>query len=127
MIKILKCPRVRERPDPASWGMDELLTLAETVELHWPRGPITVPTLRTAIRDGQLAVCTVAGKFFLTRRCVLAMATGVKRTPVRPDDGGYADRPKGGMSEREARAWIAQSCVPTKASGRRRPQGDSTR
>lgn len=28
--------RVRQRPDPESWGFDELLTLAEAALLHWP-------------------------------------------------------------------------------------------
>jgi hypothetical protein len=69
--------RVRQRPDPESWGLDELLTIPEAALLHWPQGPLTVTSLRTAIRDGQLAVAVIAGKFFTTRRH-LSSATACK-------------------------------------------------
>ncbi len=70
-----KCPRVRARPNPESWGMDELLTLQEAAELCWPEGPLTVTSLRTAVRDRQLAVAMVAGKFLTTKRQLAEMAT----------------------------------------------------
>ncbi|WP_145987210.1 hypothetical protein [Bradyrhizobium sp. UASWS1016] len=79
MTKTATCERVIERPTPESWGMDELMSLAEAVELHWPDGPISVRTLRTAIRDGQLPVCVIATKFFVTRRCLSELAVGTKR------------------------------------------------
>ena len=47
-------PRVAERPDPRDWDDYELLTLPEAAGLFWPRGPLTVATLRTAIRDGWI-------------------------------------------------------------------------
>jgi hypothetical protein len=99
-------PRVRERPDPQTWEMDELLTVAEAVELHWPNGPITVPTLRTAIRQGQLAVCRIAGKFYLTRRCLLALSAGtiIGEKPRPPER--EVRRPSGGMSELEALEFL---------------------
>lgn len=60
--------RIAQRPDPSSWGEDELLTLGEAARLLWPAGPITERTLRTAARDGRLPISRVAGKFFVTRR-----------------------------------------------------------
>jgi hypothetical protein len=43
------------RPTPARWDMDELLTLNEAAALFWPDGPLTVTSLRNAIRNHQLA------------------------------------------------------------------------
>ena len=45
--------RVAQRPDPAAWGEDELMSLGEAARLHWPDGPIRERTLRTAVRDGR--------------------------------------------------------------------------
>lgn len=93
--------RVAVRPDPKSWDMDELMTLKEAVDLHWPDGPLTIPTLRTAIRDGKLPVCSVAGKFFLTRRALLALSEAEMMKPTSPRASW---RPNGtGMSLEEAR------------------------
>ncbi|MBR1133291.1 hypothetical protein [Bradyrhizobium iriomotense] len=63
-------PRVAERQDPALWSPDEVLTLGEAAALFWPRGPIREASLRTARRDGQLAVARIAGKLLTTRRAV---------------------------------------------------------
>lgn len=80
-----KCPRVGARPNPEDWGMDELLTLPEAAELCWPEGPLTVTSLRTAVRHRQLAVAVVAGKFLTTRRQLAKMAScqilGAAETP----------------------------------------------
>lgn len=97
--------RVEVRPDPRSWDMDELMTLKEAVDLHWPQGPITVPTLRTAIRDGKLAFCEIAGKFFLTRRLLLGLSVGrvAGDPPGAPSDTSGSRRRKG-LSLEEARA-----------------------
>ena len=56
---------------PDNWGEDELMTLHEATALMWPDGVITVSTLRTAIRDGQLphVRCWAAG--CLSRNVVL--------------------------------------------------------
>jgi len=67
--------RVGLRPDPESWSLDELLTLPEAALLHWPHGPLTVTSLRTAVREGQLAVAVIAGKHFTTRRQLGTMTT----------------------------------------------------
>ncbi len=65
--------RVAERPDPLTWGIDELMTLEEAVSLMWPDGPLTVSSLRTAIRNRQLEVAEIARKFFVTRRSLMTM------------------------------------------------------
>ena len=65
--------RIHERPSPQDWGCDELLTLPEAVALLWPSGPLTVKTLRTAARDGDLRLVVLARKHFVTRRALAAM------------------------------------------------------
>ena len=60
-------PRIAARPDPDQWGDDELLTLPEAAALFWPLGPLSVSSLRTAIKDGQLAYTEIAGKFLTTK------------------------------------------------------------
>ncbi|KWV48400.1 hypothetical protein AS156_18125 [Bradyrhizobium macuxiense] len=72
--------RVAERPDPSQWDPDELMTLVEAAALFWPRGPIREASLRTARRDGQLAVGRIAGKLVTTRNAVLAMIAAAMRT-----------------------------------------------
>jgi hypothetical protein len=67
-------PRVIERPDPRQWETDELMTLAEAVALFWPRGPLTVRSLRTAIRDERLPVSVVAGRHLVTKRALKEMS-----------------------------------------------------
>jgi len=49
-------------------GMDKWSTQQQAAELCWPKGPLMVTSLRTAVRDRQLAVAVVAGEFFTTRR-----------------------------------------------------------
>ncbi len=65
--------RVRERPDPENWDLDELLTLPEAVALLWPNGPLSVRSLRTASQNGELVMIKIAGKHFVSRRRLLEM------------------------------------------------------
>jgi hypothetical protein len=65
--------RVLRRPDPAAWSPDELLALHEAVALLWPRGPLTVSSLRTAAASGQLACARIAGRLYTTRAALAAM------------------------------------------------------
>ncbi len=88
-------PRVAARPDPAQWRLDEFLTLFEAATLFWPDGPIKTASLRTAQRDGQLAVARVAGKVLTTRGAVEEMIRAALLTAPR------APRPK---AERRAPA-----------------------
>ncbi|QOZ06668.1 hypothetical protein [Bradyrhizobium sp. CCBAU 51765] len=68
--------RVRARPCPSLWSDDELLTLPEVVALFWPDGaPITLTTLRTAVKDGDLPIAKIAGKFFTTKAAIYRMTT----------------------------------------------------
>ena len=69
-----KQDRVASRPDPESWALDELMTLPEAARLFWPEGPLTVTSLRTAVRCGNLGVCVVAGRHLVTRRAILEMS-----------------------------------------------------
>lgn len=83
--------RISERPDPCKWDRDELMTLGEAARLHWPRGPITERTLRTAVRDGRLPISRLAGKFFVTRRALSSLSEcTTARSP-----GAYGEEDKG--------------------------------
>lgn len=73
MKKPGRSPRVRERPNPEMWAFDEIIFLPEAAELMFPKGPLTVSSLRTAVRDGKLAVSVIAGKHFTTRRQILGL------------------------------------------------------
>lgn len=66
-------PRVAARPAPEQWSEDELLSLPEAAALLWPAGPLSTKSLRTAERDGQLAVVVIAGKMLTTRRALAEM------------------------------------------------------
>lgn len=66
--------RVAARPLPEQWGEDELLSLPEAASLFWPEGPLSVSSLRVAVRDGVLPVTIVAGKILTTKRAVLTMS-----------------------------------------------------
>jgi hypothetical protein len=53
--------RLARWPDPSQWSDTELMSLYEAAALFWPEGPLTVTSLRTAVRDGQLAIAEIAG------------------------------------------------------------------
>lgn len=78
-------PRVVDRPRPEQWGLDELMTLSEAAALFWPQGPLSVSSLRNAIRQGRLPVVVVARKHLLTRRAVAMLSEPQRRTGA---DGG---------------------------------------
>jgi hypothetical protein len=82
--------RVSRRPDPAAWSEDELIALHEAVALLWPRGPVTVSTLRTAIAAGELAHARIAGRIYTTRAALAAMAA-CRRTPSADGGAGSSD------------------------------------
>jgi hypothetical protein len=87
-------PRVAERPDPRDWDDYELLTLPEAAGLFWPRGPLTVATLRTAIRDGRLGVTVIARKFFVTPASIREMSRPGGRAAIvasAPEPGAGKD------------------------------------
>lgn len=67
--------RVLHRPSPDEWSDDELMTLFEAAALFWPEGPLTVTSLRTAVRDEKLAVAEIAGKLLTTKASIMTMST----------------------------------------------------
>lgn len=71
--------RALVRPEAADWGHDELMTLAEAAAVFWPKGPLTTTSLRTAVRDGQLATAVIAGKVFTCPRAIREMAVFERR------------------------------------------------
>jgi hypothetical protein len=46
------------------------MRLEEAVRLFWPHGPLTAKSLRTAVRDGRLAIAVIAGKHFTCRQAI---------------------------------------------------------
>lgn len=109
-------PRVAERSTPDAWGMDELMSLREAVELHWPNGPLTVASLRITIRDGKLPVCEIARKHLVTRRCLMELSKGVKFSAAPKTEAAGPGRrlSPGGMTKTEARAIIDETCATKK-------------
>jgi hypothetical protein len=75
-------PRIEARPSPEDWKAEELLTLAEAAALFWPDGPLTVTSLRTAVRDGQLEVAEIAGKLLTTKAAIARMSVCKPRSTV---------------------------------------------
>ncbi|MGA2491471.1 MAG: hypothetical protein ABSF67_00820 [Roseiarcus sp.] len=94
-------PRVAARPDTQQWGLDELMTLAEAAALHWPTGPLTARSLRTAVDDGLLPVVMVARKLLTSRRAIQEM--GRCSTRMKPETGRKPDSPStGAKASRQA-------------------------
>jgi hypothetical protein len=81
------------------------MTLPEAVAVFYPDGPLTLSTLRTAARAGQLAVARVAGKDLTTPK---AMRELVRPCRAKKDesqsrlDFGYVPTIKRGSSSTEA-------------------------
>ncbi|MDE5465945.1 hypothetical protein [Bradyrhizobium sp. CSS354] len=48
--------------------------LHEAVALLWPRGPLTLSSLRTAIANGDLGHARIAGRIYTTRAALAAMS-----------------------------------------------------
>lgn len=115
-------PRVAARPDPAQWRPDEFLTLGEAAILFWPDGPIRTASLRTAQRDGQLAVARVAGKVLTTRGAVEDMIQGALLVePRAPRRKVEHSAPPKRDPDAELRAKIEALVSP--ARGSRKPPG----
>lgn len=85
-VKTVKKPaRIAAKPDPDDWDDDDLLTIPEAAALMWPSGPITAATLRTAAKQGSLAIVEIAGKHFVTKAALRAM--GTPQAPPAPRSG----------------------------------------
>jgi len=85
--------RIVLRPDPAAWGDDELLTLAEAAALLWPDGPLTAHSLHVAAAAGRLPVTMIARKLLTTKRALKEMSQCAARTdPATAANGANAPR-----------------------------------
>jgi hypothetical protein len=83
--------RVLQRPNPQQWTDVELMNLPEAAALFFPDGLLTVASLRTAIRDKQLAVAIIAGKYLTSKAAVTAMSAcsiGAPSVSQRPETLG---------------------------------------
>lgn len=49
------------------------MSLDEAVRVFWPEGPVTVSTLRNAIRDRKLNVCVLGRRFLVTPAALAEM------------------------------------------------------
>jgi hypothetical protein len=99
--------RVVRRPSPDDWSDDELMTLFEAAALFWPEGPLTVTSLRTAVRDEKLAVAEIAGKLLTTKTAIVEMSTcSIRRDEELRESAPAKKRPG---SVREMRMNRAQS------------------
>ncbi|HZO56741.1 MAG TPA: hypothetical protein VFB63_28785, partial [Bryobacteraceae bacterium] len=59
-------------------------TLAEAVALFFPRGPLTVSSLRSEIRKGRLRATKPAGKLLVTETDLSEMLQACRVPPNRP-------------------------------------------
>lgn len=59
------------------------MSLDEAVALLWPLGPLTVSSLRSAIRRGELGHARIAGKIFTTLRELAELAECARRPPAK--------------------------------------------
>jgi hypothetical protein len=64
--------------------------LHEAVALIWPRGPVTVSSLRTAIAAGELAHARIGNRIYTTRAALAAMAA-CRRTASADGGSGSLD------------------------------------
>jgi len=114
-------PRVAARPSPDQWAEDELLSLPEAAALLWPAGPLSTRSLRTAERDGQLAVVVIAGKMLTTRRALAEMGRCRRRQADQPAPEPVAPAAIGILSAEEARRRLQAGIAgKLEGDGRRR-------
>jgi hypothetical protein len=67
-------PRVAQRSDAGLWSPTEMMSLAEAAALFFPDGyPLSLNSLRTAVRDNQLAVVVIGNKFLTNKASIIAM------------------------------------------------------
>ncbi|MET4489778.1 hypothetical protein ABIA94_005365 [Bradyrhizobium sp. LA7.1] len=98
-------PRIARRPNPSQWDLDELLTFEEAAALHWPEGPLTTRSLRTAAESGALGVVIIARKRMTTCRQIQEMSRCERGPPSRrPAEAELTGRRR--MSGKEARAHL---------------------
>jgi hypothetical protein len=108
--------RIARRPNPSQWALDELLTLEEAAVLHWPEGPLTARSLRTAAEAGALGTVIIARKRLTTRRQIAEMSRCERTAPTSRAQPPVMPRPGIGMTLEEARRSAAGCRPPVKRS-----------
>jgi hypothetical protein len=104
-------------------------SLAQAVKKFFPDGPITVSTLRSAIRDGKLQATKPQGKLLVTElwlsewlnRCLVAKnLPACGSSPPNPNEAPAQPEPPSGASltERNASALAAANVMLCKLSKR---------
>jgi len=109
--------RASARPHPDGWNDDETMTLAEAAAaFFFPDGPLTLSSLRTAKRDGQLATVTIAGKVLTTAGAMRAM---LRPAPTLPDRSmGQEDTSDKVTDGKVAQEWLRQRLSRIRREGR---------
>jgi hypothetical protein len=92
--------RVLEKPLPSQWNPEDLLSLPEAAALFWPTGgPITVTSLRNAVKKNLLEVAEINGKIFTSPSAIGRMC----RCDFRPQREDSATRRPGDVKPRRGR------------------------
>ena len=103
--------RVEKRPRPEQWVDDEPMTLVEAAAVFFPEGPLTVASLRTTIRRGELAYVMRAGKMLTT--------PGAMRDMMKPQFRVRGDPPDRAPSFEAARVFTAEDGKAAQERGRK--------
>lgn len=113
--------RIALRPDPAQWGDDEPMTLAEAAALFFPQGPLTLCSLRTAVGAGKLEIARVAGKDLTTPRAIRKLVKPTCRAARQnlPASGSETTPPAGSSSIASGRSAQAAAAMTLKAQRKR--------
>ncbi len=74
--------RLEARPGPDEWDDDELVTLAEAVELFFPRGPLTIGGLRSAIGRHELPSVNICNRIYTTPGALRRLTRPVVDAPA---------------------------------------------
>lgn len=74
--------RIGERPDPAVWADDELITLAEAAHLFFPHGPLTLGGLRSAIARYELTSVSINNRVYTTPGAIRSL---IRPAPAAPE------------------------------------------
>ena len=96
--------RLVGRPAVYQWADDEIVTLEEARALFFPNGPLTVKSLRSAVRLGQLASDSIAGRLYTTPSAVRSLLEPQLRRDAKDTCGSAEsmDDRRSPRSDREA-------------------------
>ncbi len=109
--------RLVDRPAVDQWAEDEILSLEEARALFFPRGPLTVKSLRSAVRLGQLASASIAGRVYTTPSAVRSLL----EPRLRPDARGPCASAEATDDGTTPQPEQASSALPTHGRRGRKP------